>query len=63
MKKIHSTNYWLQSRMDYINSRVAQSYFGRKISGGSNAASECLSGCSSCITSSCATGCTNDDPE
>ena len=61
MKKIYSANYWSQNRPDYVNSRVAQSYFGKKILSGSNAVSECESGCSTCATSSCATGCTSGD--
>lgn len=61
MKNINSTNYWSHNRMDYDNSRVAQSYFGKKISGRCNVTSECESGCSTCATSSCATGCTSDD--
>lgn len=61
MEKVYSTNYWSQKRMDYANSRVAQSYFGRTVVGEQNSASECESGCSTCATSSCATGCTSDD--
>lgn len=61
MKKINGTNYWSYKRMDYDNSRVAQSYFGKKISSRYNATSECDSGCSVCATSSCATGCNCDD--
>ena len=60
MEKIKKTNYWTNAREDYDNSRVAQSYFGKTISDRGNAASECESGCSSCATSSCATGCTSD---
>lgn len=61
MRQIKATNYWLQNRTDYDNSRVAQSYFGKEIPSGSSVTSECESGCSSCATSSCATGCTSDD--
>lgn len=60
MKKVERTNYWTQVRKDYDNSRVAQSYFGKKIPSQSHATSECDSGCSTCATSSCATGCNSD---
>lgn len=61
MREITCTNYWSQNRMDYDNSRVAQSYFGKMIPSGSSVTSECESGCSTCATSSCATGCTSND--
>ncbi|WP_415980100.1 hypothetical protein [Faecalicoccus pleomorphus] len=61
MRTIINTNYWLQDKIDYDNSRVAQSYFGNKVLNEDYNMSECLSGCTTCATTSCATGCMVDD--
>ena len=55
---IQKTNYWTKGK-EYIPMRSAQSFVNPVAKAKAVANSECESGCSSCPTSSCASGCTD----